>query len=426
MVKPAGGAIAAVKGKTTSSGINNNKKKNNSNNKNDVEKNENENDVNTKKVAGSGGSFLTKYFLIILFVFASLSMILNNRYAHSVQKEPSVIGSVLKDFRTSSSNKNKIRKIKEIKTDAPTKGGGGDDDGKDDDDDDGKDDDEAEDASPDKEDSEEVDRKDDDDDDDDDEETPDKEVSEEVDESKDEVVKKLHNGGEQQHKIANLSCEKYGGPSNEEAEEMVYWEDIPSDSLHMSPFHLEHPDNNNNNNNNNEVQSITQFLTFESDHGGFNNIRMAFETVLAMSFATGRTLVLPPHQGMYLIDKSGDTQRNKFSYNHFFHMESISAEHIGLNIISMTEFLEQCLEGKVIDPNNDSKPIYPPNMRTDWDGAPQNEMRELKMWLREFSGENLSHWDPDNCLGKRCFICACACACAVSFPFDIDPVSNNC
>jgi hypothetical protein len=149
--------------------------------------------------------------------------------------------------------------------------------------------------------------------------------------------------------------------------------------------------------------------------------------VLAMAFATGRTLVLPPHQGMYLIDKSGGTQRNKFSYSHFFHMESISAEHIGLNIISMKEFLEQCLEDKVIDPNNDNKPIYPPNMRTDWDGAPQNEMRELKNWLRKFSGENLLHWDPDNCLGKTCF----------SFSFDnsklflfiylnFDIISNNC
>jgi hypothetical protein len=30
-------------------------------------------------------------------------------------------------------------------------------------------------------------------------------------------------------RLAGLSCERYGGPSDEIAKEMVYWEDIPSD-----------------------------------------------------------------------------------------------------------------------------------------------------------------------------------------------------
>jgi hypothetical protein len=77
------------------------------------------------------------------------------------------------------------------------------------------------------------------------------------------------------HKIANLSCEAYGGPSDKDAEEMVYWEDIPEDALHMSPFHAEHP-----NNKKDDVQPITQYLTFDSDHGGWNNIRMAMGTLL--------------------------------------------------------------------------------------------------------------------------------------------------
>jgi hypothetical protein len=33
-------------------------------------------------------------------------------------------------------------------------------------------------------------------------------------------------------------------------------------------------------------------MTFEPDGGGFNNIRMAMETVLAIAHASGRTLVL--------------------------------------------------------------------------------------------------------------------------------------
>ena len=112
----------------------------------------------------------------------------------------------------------------------------------------------------------------------------------------------------------------------------------------------------------------------------------------------GRTLVLPPHQGMYLIDKQKGAQKNKFSFDHFFHMESISNEHIGLDIITTKEFLERCVQGKIVDVEN--KPIYPPGMRTDWDGAPHNELKEFKLWLREHSGKNLLHWDPDKCIAS--------------------------
>ena len=37
-------------------------------------------------------------------------------------------------------------------------------------------------------------------------------------------------------KIASLSCEAYGGPPDEFAEEMVYWSDIPSDAKYISPL----------------------------------------------------------------------------------------------------------------------------------------------------------------------------------------------
>jgi len=58
---------------------------------------------------------------------------------------------------------------------------------------------------------------------------------------------------------------------------MVYWEDIPRDALHMSPFHVDHPEYKPHQTgaNTNKVQKITQFLTFEPDEGGWNNIRMA-------------------------------------------------------------------------------------------------------------------------------------------------------
>jgi hypothetical protein len=69
------------------------------------------------------------------------------------------------------------------------------------------------------------------------------------------------------HRLAGLKCDKYGGPSEEAAQEMVYWEDIPSDDKYLSPFH-------------NRGSQPAQYMTFEPDQGGWNNIRMAMETNL--------------------------------------------------------------------------------------------------------------------------------------------------
>lgn len=55
------------------------------------------------------------------------------------------------------------------------------------------------------------------------------------------------------HQLAGLNCDKFGGPSEEAAQEMVYWEDIPSDASWVSPF----------------KQNTPQYLTFEPDNGGW-------------------------------------------------------------------------------------------------------------------------------------------------------------
>ena len=108
---------------------------------------------------------------------------------------------------------------------------------------------------------------------------------------------------------------------------MVFWSDIPSDSSYLSPMHpLNDP---------HTPDDTERFLTFEPDSGGWNNIRMAMETALVMSHAMGRTLVLPPEQRMYLIDKGGKS----FSFNDFFHLDAISIEHRGFKVIRMEEFL---------------------------------------------------------------------------------------
>ena len=67
------------------------------------------------------------------------------------------------------------------------------------------------------------------------------------------------------HIIAGLSCSKYGGPSDEIASEMVYWSDIPSDSSFASPFKKASDLRG--------KKTTTQYITFEPDGGGWNNIR---------------------------------------------------------------------------------------------------------------------------------------------------------
>eukprot|EP00934_Nitzschia_sp_Nitz4_P007095 Nitzschia sp. Nitz4//scaffold284_size24204//366//2431//NITZ4_008411-RA/size24204-augustus-gene-0.2-mRNA-1//1//CDS//3329545673//7085//frame0 len=196
-------------------------------------------------------------------------------------------------------------------------------------------------------------------------------------------------GSVNQHsnRIANLDCERFGGPSQEVAQEMVYWEDIPSDAEYVSPFH--HTQN--------SKGRSRQFLTFEPDGGGWNNIRMAMETVLGMSFAMGRTLVLPPHQEMYLLNKRDNGQRKHFSFDHFFHMERIHEEHVGLDIISMEDFLKIVMTGKFVDPST-QQPMYPPGNRTDWNGANDREIRTLNRWLRNNITSTVMLWDPEECL----------------------------
>lgn len=55
------------------------------------------------------------------------------------------------------------------------------------------------------------------------------------------------------HTVAGLNCDAYGGPSEEDAAEMVYWQDIKTDAQFVSPLKAAGPE--------------TKYLTFEPDEG---------------------------------------------------------------------------------------------------------------------------------------------------------------
>lgn len=185
--------------------------------------------------------------------------------------------------------------------------------------------------------------------------------------------------------LATLDCKAYGGPSPEAAQEMVYWQDIPTDSSYTPPFF-----------NINQKDKTKKYMTFEPDGGGWNNIRMAMESTIAVAVAMGRTLVMPPQKKMYLLGQNGGGQKHHFSFVDFFPIAEMAEDNKAFDVISMEEYLEnQAMKGNLV--NRETGVVeYPPGNRTNWDGINQADYDVLRGYLR-----NVSHtleWTPGKCL----------------------------
>ncbi|KAL7535954.1 hypothetical protein ACHAWF_005322 [Thalassiosira exigua] len=186
--------------------------------------------------------------------------------------------------------------------------------------------------------------------------------------------------------LAGLSCSDHGGPTDEVAEEMVYWKDVPSDAKFTSPF--------------GRIAGKRKYLTFEKDVAGFNNVRMGFETMVVMAHAMGRTLVLPPSQGISHLDTKHGAH---FSFEDFYHMEQVGREHAGFDIIPMKEFLtREAMTGNLKNKTT-GKVSFPPGNRTDWDGmGPKRNLKLEEMTgnlknkttgMVSFPPDNRTNWD---------------------------------
>ena len=184
------------------------------------------------------------------------------------------------------------------------------------------------------------------------------------------------------HPVAHLNCADHGGPTDPRIiDEMVFWTDIPSDSYYLSPMHpLNDPYT---------PDDTERFLTFEPDDAGWNNVRLSMETALVLSHAMGRTLVLPPKQKVEHLPKT------QFGFKDFFHLDAISAEHKGFNVITMDEFLDrEAKQGKMVEYNdsgtkNNNQALYPPT----WD---EDDTEPLFDYLRKI-GNTPEGWEPSDC-----------------------------
>lgn len=73
-----------------------------------------------------------------------------------------------------------------------------------------------------------------------------------------------------------------------------------------------------------------KYLTFEYDNGGWNNVRMSLECLIVLGHATGRTLVTPPQQHMYLLgethqDKHDEKPHDEMGFEDFFDMDLLKS-----------------------------------------------------------------------------------------------------
>jgi hypothetical protein len=85
---------------------------------------------------------------------------------------------------------------------------------------------------------------------------------------------------------------------------LAYWNDPPGsrDQNFISPFHPRGEDE--------------KYITFTTDRGGWNNIRMSMEIIFVIAAATGRTLVLPPKEPLYRL--AADKEHKERGFADFF------------------------------------------------------------------------------------------------------------
>lgn len=131
------------------------------------------------------------------------------------------------------------------------------------------------------------------------------------------------------------------------------------------------------------------------------------EIAVVMALVTGRTLVIPPEQDLYLLMNKGNEGKHKakFSMLDFFHFHSIETEFTNFRAISLKEFLEkQALTGKLLSVRDEKTPVFPPGNRTDWTNLGKNwestkrgDGKILWRWMREEAAHDLA-WDNSRCL----------------------------
>lgn len=105
--------------------------------------------------------------------------------------------------------------------------------------------------------------------------------------------------------------------------------------------------------------------------GGWNNIRMSLENVITLAAVSGRTLVLPPDQIVYLLEPKKSDQRKGRNYHDFFNLTSNTELLKRVPIITSEKFLElEGGKGGLVD-------------LTQYNSTYQNHLKDIVKWCEE-------------------------------------------
>ncbi|GKY92977.1 hypothetical protein MPSEU_000266300 [Mayamaea pseudoterrestris] len=127
-------------------------------------------------------------------------------------------------------------------------------------------------------------------------------------------------------KRASVQCSEINVDS------LAYWNHPQGtrDAAFISPFSVQRE-------NDATTQQQQYYLTFTPDPGGWNNIRMSMEIIFVLAAATGRTLVLPPREPLYLLHHDKEEKHRGFA--DFYPLDA--PEFIKrVKVISMEQFLQ--------------------------------------------------------------------------------------
>ena len=122
-------------------------------------------------------------------------------------------------------------------------------------------------------------------------------------------------------------------PEHEAYGQVVYWDDPRSDrdrAMAASP-----PPFSEDSTENAGGGKRRRYLSFEPDCGGWNNIRMEFETMIVLAAATGRTLVVPPDSPLYLLTKDAKSKHRSL----LAFLEKSALEDV-VEMVTTREFFE--------------------------------------------------------------------------------------
>jgi hypothetical protein len=134
-----------------------------------------------------------------------------------------------------------------------------------------------------------------------------------------------------------------------------------------------------------------RYVAFDVDLGGLNNVRLVLEYVAVIAAITGRTLVLPPPQGWYLLDygpkhRPGESGRTSFS-----DLFDIPALREVVPVITTAEFVTEA--GRHLGIPDEFRP---PDVFSESVPAGDGH-RRWKRWLLD-NAEAMKGWNPHDTL----------------------------